>query len=282
MYIALCIAAFVLTYGLTIVTTSVGYHRGLAHGAVKLREPWRRLLVTHGIWVTGVDPTAWVVMHRLHHTHSDTPDDPHTPSGKRKGVIGFATMFARQLFGYNRALVGIRAGAEPYASLGKDLKLSWCMRTWGCGWLPLLLHGGIALGVVALGGGWPLAVAIFAGIMSHVVQGAIINYFGHAYGGRNFDSDDDSRNNQIAAWLVLGEGLQNNHHRYARSARFSYRPTEVDMGFAACLVLEKLGVLDIDRAALMPRGRDVAVVPAVVVPAVVVPTPVAPSPASVA
>jgi stearoyl-CoA desaturase (delta-9 desaturase) len=255
MYLALCVAAFLLTYGFTIVTTSVGYHRGLAHGAVKLREPWRRLLVVTGIWLTGVDPKAWVVMHRLHHAHSDTDEDPHTPSGRRKGVLGFASMFVRQLVGYNRILDRIRAGDETVTSIGKDLELSWCMRTWGAGWLPLLLHVGIALGIVALGGGWLLAGAVFAGMMSHIVQGAIINYFGHAYGGRNFDSDDDSRNNHFAGWLVLGEGFQNNHHRYAKSARFSYLGHELDIGFGACLVLEKLGVLDIDRATLIPRER---------------------------
>lgn len=264
MYIALCVAAFILTYGFTIVTTSVGYHRGLAHGAVRLREPWRRLLAATGIWVTGVDPKAWVVMHRLHHAHSDSVDDPHTPHGKMKGVVGFASMFARQLMGYNRILDKIRAGDETVTAIGKDLELSWCMRTWGCGWLPLALHAGIALGIVALGGGWLLAGAVFAGMMSHVVQGAIINYFGHAYGGRNFASDDDSRNNHFAAWLVLGEGFQNNHHRYAKSARFSHRWYEVDMGYAACLVLEKLGVLDIDRASLMPRAQPVIVAPSFV------------------
>jgi stearoyl-CoA desaturase (Delta-9 desaturase) len=257
MYIALCVAAFILTYGITIVTTSVGYHRGLAHCAVKLREPWRKLLAVAGIWVTGVDPKAWVVMHRLHHTYSDSVDDPHTPSRKMKGAVGFFAMFGRQLMGYNRALAGIRGGDEKYTSIGKDLELSWCMRTWGCGWLPLVLHAGIGLCVVELGGGWWLAAAMFAGMMSHVVQGAFINYLGHAYGGRNFASDDDSRNNHFAAWLVLGEGFQNNHHRHAKSARFSYRTREVDMGWAACVVLEKLRVLDIERATLIPRERHV-------------------------
>jgi fatty-acid desaturase len=254
MYLLLCALVFVVTYLFTIVTTSVGYHRGLAHGAVRLRDPVRAWLCKYGIWFTSIDAKAWVVMHRLHHAYSDTAEDPHTPT--RKGVLGFVTMFKTQILGYHKVIEGLRNGDERYTSIGKDLEMSWPMRT-GRSWWPILLHVGIAAAIVVLGGGWLLAVAVFAGMMSHVVQGAIINFLGHAYGSRNFDSDDDSRNNHFAAWLVLGEGFQNNHHRWPSSARFSYRRREVDMGWAACLILEKLGVLDIQRKTLMPRQRAV-------------------------
>ena len=81
-----------------------------------------------------------------------------------------------------------------------------------------------------------------------------INFLGHAYGSRNFDSDDDSRNNHFAAWLVLGEGFQNNHHRYPSSARFSYRRFEVDLGYGVCRTLQAFGVLEIVERTLMPRA----------------------------
>jgi fatty-acid desaturase len=254
MVIALSLLVFFACYGFTIVTTSVGYHRGLAHGAVRIREPFRRLLAASGIWLTGIDPKGWVVMHRLHHAHSDTPDDPHSP--RTLGPLGFFKMFGAQLVGYNRVLEGLRAGDERYTSIGRDLELSWPIRT-SQPWIPILLHVAIAALIVLAGGGWLLGLAFFAGMMSHVVQGAIINYFGHAHGGRNFASlDDDSRNNHLAAWLVLGEGFQNNHHRYPSSARFSYRAHELDMGYGVCLVLERLGVLDVQRRTLLPRRAD--------------------------
>jgi stearoyl-CoA desaturase (delta-9 desaturase) len=84
-------------------------------------------------------------------------------------------------------------------------------------------------------------------MMSHGTQGVLINALGHGWGGRNFDVDDNSRNNHLTAWLVLGEGYQNNHHRYPASARFSFRWWEVDAGYGLCRVLESLGVLEIDR-----------------------------------
>ena len=58
--------------------------------------------------------------------------------------------------------------------------------------------------------------------------------------------------------LILGEGFQNNHHRYPASARFSYLAHEIDLGYGACLTLEAAGVLQIDRASLMPRPAATA------------------------
>mgnify|MGYP007004945240 CR=1 FL=1 len=71
-------------------------------------------------------------------------------------------------------------------------------------------------------------------------------------GGRNFDTDDNSRNNLLAAFLIAGEGLQNNHHQFPRSAKFSYRAWEPDFGFAACLLFETMGALTIDYGHLIP------------------------------
>jgi len=90
-------------------------------------------------------------------------------------------------------------------------------------------------------------------VMSHPVQGGLVNSLGHAVGGRNFETDDNSRNNHLAAWLIFGEGFQNNHHRYPGSAKFSYRRHEIDLGYVACVALEKVGLAEINREHLIPR-----------------------------
>ena len=93
--------------------------------------------------------------------------------------------------------------------------------------------------------------------MSHPVQGGLVNTFGHAVGGRNFDTDDDSTNNLPVAWLVAGEGLQNNHHQYPRSAKFAFRAWEPDLGYTACRLFDAFGWLTIDRASLIPSPAEV-------------------------
>ena len=248
MYLALCLAVFLATYLLNIVTITVGYHRGLAHRAVRL-APWaQRALVATGNWITGLDPKAWVVMHRLHHAHADTPLDPHSPANV--GLLGIA---AEQLRSYKRVIVGLARRDPAYTRHAVDLDFPLSrLNTSGLWYLPYLAHAvvGVALGASV---GWLLGAAYFAGMMSHPAQGGLVNALGHAVGGRNFDTDDDSRNNHLAAWLVLGEGFQNNHHRHPASARFSYLAHEVDLGWGACLALDAAGVISIQRESLMPR-----------------------------
>ena len=178
---------------------------------------------------------------------SDTEADPHSP--KNVGLLGIGM---EQLRSYERVLRGLMREDEAYTkhAAGLDFPLSWANRTrrW---YLPYLLHASIALALGVLGMWW-LGVAYFAGMMSHPIQGGMVNSLGHAVEGRNFATNDDSRNNWIVAALILGEGLQNNHHRFPRSAKFSYHHWEPDAGFSACLLLESIGCLEIDYNELIP------------------------------
>lgn len=248
MLLAACLV-FLAAYSLNVLTITLGYHRGLAHGALTLHPRLRSLLLASGNWITGLDPKAWVVMHRMHHAFADTPEDPHSPSNV--GILGIGL---EQLRSYERTLRRLLKRDPACAGFARDLDfdVSWLNRKklWA---LPYALHAAIAV-ALALAGGWLLGAAYFLGMMSHPVQGGLVNSLGHAVGGRNFDTKDDSRNNHVVAWLVGGEGFQNNHHRYPSSARFSWRRSEFDPGFLAARALEAIGLLTIDEAQLMPRG----------------------------
>jgi len=247
MYYLICALVFLAAYLLNAVTITVGYHRGLAHSSVRLTPRLRRLVIHLGSWITGLDPKAWSVMHRMHHQHSDTPDDPHSPVN-----VGLWGIGMEQLRSYERVLRGLKRGERAYTqhAKGLDFELNWVNRTrrW---YLPYLLHALIAGGFAATGL-WMLGAAYFLGMMSHPIQGGMVNALGHAVGGRNFDTPDASRNNLLVAWLILGEGLQNNHHRFPKSAKFSYRSWEPDLGFSVCLVMETMGLLSIDYEKLIP------------------------------
>ena len=260
MYFVLCAAVFAAAYLLNILTVSIGYHRALAHGSVELHPVLRRLVIRGGSWVTGLDPKAWVVMHRLHHENSDTALDPHSPVN-----VGIAGVALEQLRNYERVIIGLLKQKPALARYARDLDFPLNRLTRSGRWyVPYVLHAaiGVALG---FGVGWLLGAAYFVGMMSHPVQGALVNALGHAVGGRNFETADDSRNNHLVAWLILGEGFQNNHHRYPASAAFSYRRHEIDLGYAACLALQKMGLARIDRAHLIPappRAGEASAVPA--------------------
>jgi len=239
----LAVFVFLGTYGLNLFYISVLYHRGLAHGAVKLK-PWlRKFTVLSGNWVTGIDPKAWVCMHRRHHQFSDTTLDPHSPWND--GVFG---LLRAQLDSYSRTLVGVSRKTPAFAEVVSDLdfKVHWLnrLKLW---WIPYLVQAGIALAIGVFFHAWFVGVAYWLGMMSHPFQGWLVNSFAHKYGYQNFKNGDESRNNTLVALLVMGEGYQNNHHARPSSARFSVRWFEVDGGYVLCKFAQVLGWLEIPQ-----------------------------------
>jgi stearoyl-CoA desaturase (delta-9 desaturase) len=242
-YLATCLAVFVAAYALNLFYVSVLFHRGLAHGAVKLKPALRWWAIHSGNWVTGIDPKAWACMHRMHHQYSDTAKDPHSPWNQ--GVLG---VMLGQLHSYERALVGLQRGNETYLSVVRDLDFPVNVlnrkKIW---WIPYLLHLAIALAIAIGFNAWLLGAAYWFGIMSHPVQGWMVNALAHRFGYQNFDNGDQSRNNTLIAWLVFGEGFQNNHHAQPRSPKFSVKWFEFDSGYLMCLAASWLGWLELER-----------------------------------
>lgn len=238
---------FLVAYFINLFYITVLYHRGLTHGAVELRPALRRWTVATGNWVTGIDPKSWACMHRLHHLHSDTELDPHSPV--RFGTLGVAS---GQLHSYRKTLVGLIKKNKQYADLVRDLEfpVHWLNRTryW---YLPYLLHFSIAVAISFLAHHWLPGLAYLGGILSHPVQGWLVNALAHRYGYRNHEIQDHSRNNPWVAWVCMGEGYQNNHHADPSSAKFSERWHEFDLGYGMCLISEKIKLLRI-----VPHARE--------------------------
>jgi len=253
---ALCLATLLVSYAVCLLYITVFYHRAFTHRSLVLRPPVRRFVTATGIWVTGMDLKGWVCMHRIHHAEADRETDPHSPV--HVGLLGVARA---QLRSYERLLVRLARHDESVLARVADLdfEVHWLnrRRLW---YLPYLLHLAIGAALSLATGIWPLGVAYAAGMLSHPLQGWAVNSFGHAHGPRNFDTPDNSRNNRPVAWLVFGEGLQNNHHAFPASARFSYRRGEPDFGYRLCRMLERAGALRIRRDTLIgaaPRRSTV-------------------------
>ncbi len=241
LYLVVCLAVFMAAYLLNIFYITVLYHRGLTHGAIKLR-PFTRFLAVHtGNWVTGLDPKGWSCMHRLHHLHSDTPEDPHSPSHN-----GLLELMLVQLRSYNRVLVSLIKGKPTETAVVKDLgfEVSWLNRR-GLWLLPYVAHATVGLALGFFGHAWLLGAAYYLGMMTHPIQGWMVNALAHRFGYRNFETPDDSRNNTFVALFVFGEGYQNNHHHRPRSANFAMKAGEVDLGYFLCLAAARLGMIEI-------------------------------------
>ena len=55
-----------------------------------------------------------------------------------------------------------------------------------------------------------------------------VNSVTHLWGYRNYETDEDSRNNLVVGLISNGEGWHNNHHADPRSARHGHRWWKMD------------------------------------------------------
>lgn len=242
--IFIALAIFCFGYILNMFYITVLYHRALSHKAILLGPKMMKWLGATGIWVTGLEPKAWSAMHRLHHKHSDKDLDPHSPSN-----LGLMGVWVGQYRVY-KELVNKLITKEDHDlnQLVVDIPFDIsALNKRNLSTLPYFVHGllGIILGYVL--NSPIIGVAYFLGIMSHPLQGWMVNALAHRFGGRNFEIDDDSRNNLFVAYFVFGEGLQNNHHAHPLRANFAHKKLELDMGYWMCLVAERFQLLKINR-----------------------------------
>jgi stearoyl-CoA desaturase (delta-9 desaturase) len=243
--VTLCMAQFSLM-GITLYL-----HRDQAHRSVDL-HPALRHIFRLWIWMTsGAITREWVAVHRKHHAMCEREGDPHSP----------------RVFGLKRVLL---EGSELYrAEAGNPATVEKYSR--GCpeDWLENQLYSkysylGIAMLVVMdlvlFGIPGIIILSIQLATMPVLAAGGI-NGIGHAWGYRNFETDDASTN--IVPWGVLvgGEELHNNHHAFPSSARFSMRPWEFDIGWFYLRVFSLLRLAKIRRVAPEIKVENAVSVP---------------------
>jgi stearoyl-CoA desaturase (delta-9 desaturase) len=81
------------------------------------------------------------------------------------------------------------------------------------------------------------------------IHGAIINWFAHKYGYRNFEVGDTSRNFLPVDFLMMGESYHNNHHKHGSRANFGgVRWHEFDPTYPVIRLLDFIGVIKLNPA----------------------------------
>jgi stearoyl-CoA desaturase (delta-9 desaturase) len=88
------------------------------------------------------------------------------------------------------------------------------------------------------------------------IHGAIVNWCGHKYGYRNFDTRDLSRNTLPFDFLTLGELFQNNHHKAGMAPNFAVRWFEVDPAYLVIRTLAAMGVVQFTGDNREPETRE--------------------------
>ncbi len=204
-----------ITAQVALLVTTVYLHRSLSHRSVRL-APGVQGACRVLIWMlVGIRPRQWVAVHRKHHAFTDTERDPHSPL-----VLGFAQVLLANAFLYRKEARNPLTTAKYARDLPED---RWDRVLFNHAVIGL----GLGVGLLVLLIGWQLAL-IAAGVHAayYLLGGGAINAVGHRWGRRPYDNR--ATNNQWLAWLVVGEGLHNNHHAAATSSRLSLAEGEVD------------------------------------------------------
>jgi stearoyl-CoA desaturase (delta-9 desaturase) len=236
-----------LTYLLTGLGITVGYHRLFTHRSFKTSSPMRALLAALGSAAVEGPVIEWVSNHRKHHQFSDQPGDPHSPH------VDHADGWRGALGGLYHAHVGWILGGEEMADeaqyapdLLDDPVVRLIDRTfllWVLAGLAFPFGLGVALTGTLVGG---LTALLWGGavrmlFLHHATFS--INSLCHFFGRQRFATADESRNLLWLALPTLGEAWHNNHHAFPTSARHGLRWYQLDPSAWLICGLERVGLV---------------------------------------
>ena len=220
----------VLSYLAESLGVGIGYHRLLTHRSFKAPKWLEYTLTTLGTLSIQNGAIDWVTTHRLHHAHTETDHDPHSPRhGAFWAHVGW--IFRGTAQQHDEATV-----KHYVPDLLKDKFHVFLSRYY---YVPSIVLGLILMAA----GGWTM---VLWGIFLRTVFGWhstwLVNSATHLWGTRRFETKDDSTNNGLIAVLSFGEGWHNNHHAFPRSAKHGLTWKEIDLNWMQIWTLEKLGL----------------------------------------
>jgi stearoyl-CoA desaturase (delta-9 desaturase) len=243
------------------------YHRLLTHKGFVIPKWLEHTFAVLGVCCLQDTPARWVAVHRLHHQNSDEQDDPHSP------LVSFLWGHFGWLLVTNQELQRLAMYERYSRDILRDpfyLKLErrglWLWINMAH-WLVFFLSG-FAVGWATSAG--DAGAAVLDGIqfgLSLFVWGVLVrtvlvwhitwsvNSVTHLWGYRNYDTDEESRNNVVVGILSNGEGWHNNHHADPRSAAHGHYWWEFDVTY---LTIKSLAFLGLAHQIVMPNPRIAA------------------------
>lgn len=218
---------------LTTLSVTIYLHRYSAHRSLQLNGAIKHLFRLWLWLTTGMSTQAWTAIHRKHHAKCESPEDPHSPV-----ILGLREVLWRGAELYQQADT-----AEVRQQYGKGTPDDWPERNIysrsGLGISLMLAIDILMFGVIGI------TVWAIQMIWIPFTAAGVINGIGHAWGYRNFECPDASRN--ILPWGILigGEELHNNHHTYPNSPKLSVKWWEIDIGWFWISVLKALNLAQV-------------------------------------
>ena len=188
-----------------------------------------------------LSPYAYAIMHRLHHEHADTEEDPHSPEhdGNPFQMMWRTYKIYSGIYTHTiQVEEKYKANLPNWASFDRMACSMWTRMSW-------------VLVYVAFYYFFSPSIWLFLLIPFHVlmgpIHGAIVNWCSHKFGYINFHNKDSSTNLMKLDLIMMGEGLHNNHHQYPSRANFGVKEDELDPTYPFITMLDKLGIIRLKK-----------------------------------
>lgn len=201
-------------------TNQIGLHKYFAHRTFKTGKARHNFLA----WITvlgGVgSPFTWTLHHRHHHKHSDTALDLHSP--KNGQLLSITGLWAIKNIEWWVNVKGVKTIPKD---LLRDKTVMYIHNNYYKIWSILFFASLLIDYKFCL-------FFIMQPVGLNLLHGAITNYFNHrkCWGSyRNFETTDNSYNNKLIHWYLLGEGLHNNHHGDPGNYNNAVKDNEFDL-----------------------------------------------------
>ena len=187
------ILSFIWWQILSVTVVSSGYHRYFAHRAFNASKWYEYYVLFLGTLTASGPLLGWVGVHRLHHNHTDTENDPHSP--RFHGFIPVLTSTFKVKAIRHRVI----------KDLLRNKRVMWYYRN------HMVIRLCTAVGAFVLLS-FPMFLVLFVSPMIYAYIGfGTINAFAH--------KDGKIFNNHWLNILSAGEGYHNNHHKNPRAWR---------------------------------------------------------------
>lgn len=230
---------------LSLFTQSFYHHRYSAHAMFTMSKFWERFFFILSIIFQGssyLSPWAYGAMHRSHHSNADTEKDPHSP--KYDGNIWNMMWKTKVIFTDIYDGVDETVDKKFYKNLPEWKTMDRIGSSWPCRIFFLALY--VWFYVEFATELWQFMFLPLHFVMGPV-HGAIINWFSHKIGYKNWKVKDTSTNMWPIDILMWGEALHNNHHKFGGSANFAKKWFEFDPMYPFIIAFNALGIIRLKK-----------------------------------
>ncbi len=221
------------------------HHRYAAHSMFKMNKFWEKVFFFFSFIFQGasyLSPNTYGILHRMHHAHTDTKKDPHSPTFQ-KSIIEMMFQTRSIYLDIDKNKIKVDDIFKENLPVWKSFDLFAQSRFTRLGWV--FIYVGIYYFFAK--DNWLLYFLLPISILMSPIHGVIVNWFSHKIGYRNFNLNNTSTNLFPLDFLMWGEGLHNNHHKNANNPNFAVKWFEIDPLYPFILVLDKLKIIQLNK-----------------------------------